>query len=377
MYSKERRPHKFIWPLQAMPLARAIALIYAILIGYVSLNPFDFDFQNGVMGIAWLEAPLPRFITVFDVLVNVLAYIPLGFLIVFSTFPRWRNFAALGIALCFSAILAGTVETLQTWLPTRIPSQMDWWANILGGLIGALFAIPLGPQWLSGSVLRRQFDKWFGLNWIACILFLLFPWAQIYPQSSWLGMGIWGHTFFSSVDWGTTVVNQVLQEAVITALCWFGTGLLLSLGMRPKSPQWHLLLSLLGFTVLIKMIFTALQFGADFYASWLTAGAVWGMLIGTFGLFLALKWGFYIRYCLAVFCLICTTIAVNFLPENPYFVLTLRAWYQGRLLHFNDLMQWVSVVWLPMALLWVANNRPGKEVGHQSPLISKKSKSNS
>ena len=101
------------------------------------------------------------------------------------------------------------------------------------------------------------------------------------------------------------------------------------------------------------------------------------MLIGTFGLFLALKWGFYIRYCLAVFCLICTTIAVNFLPENPYFVLTLRAWYQGRLLHFNDLMQWVSVVWLPMALLWVANNRPGKEVGHQSPLISKKSKSNS
>ena len=147
--------------------------------------------------------------------------------------------------------------------------------------------------------------------------------------------------------------------------------------MRPKSPQWHLLLSLLGFTVLIKMIFTALQFGADFYASWLTAGAVWGMLIGTFGLFLALKWGFYIRYCLAVFCLICTTIAVNFLPENPYFVLTLRAWYQGRLLHFNDLMQWVSVVWLPMALLWVANNRPGKEVGHQSPLISKKSKSNS
>jgi hypothetical protein len=44
---------------------------------------------------------------------------------------------------------------------------------------------------------------------------------------------------------------------------------------------------------------------------------------------------------------------VNVLPDNPYFILTLRHWYQGRLLHFNELMQWVSVVWLPMALIWL------------------------
>jgi len=33
--------------------------------------------------------------------------------------------------------------------------------------------------------------------------------------------------------------------------------------------------------------------------------------------------------------------------------LTLRHWYQGRLLHFNDLMQWVSIAWLPLALVWL------------------------
>jgi len=181
MHHDDQRPRKFVWPLQAMPLARAISLSYALLIIYVSLNPFDFNFDNGIAPWAWLDAPLPRFITLFDVSVNILAYIPLGFLLVFACYPRWRNFVALGIALSFSAALAFSVESLQTWLPTRIPSQMDWWANVLGGLMGGLLAIPLGPQWLSGSVVRRRFDQWFGLNWAACALFLLFPWAQIYP----------------------------------------------------------------------------------------------------------------------------------------------------------------------------------------------------
>ena len=149
MHSKDHRPRQLLWPLQAMPLARAMSLVYALLIVYMSLNPFDFDFHNGISAYAWIDAPLPRFITLFDVSVNILAYIPFGFLLVFAAYPRWQNFVALGIAIALSAVLALSVETLQSWLPTRIPSLMDWWANILGGLLGALLAIPLGPQWLS------------------------------------------------------------------------------------------------------------------------------------------------------------------------------------------------------------------------------------
>lgn len=356
MQQEDLRPRKFVWPLQAMPLARAISLCYALLILYISLNPFDFDLHNGVSAWAWLSAPLPRFITLFDVLVNILAYIPLGFLIVFTAYPRWRNFVALGIALGFSAILAFSVESVQSWLPTRIPSQMDWWANMLGGLLGGLLAIPLGPQWLSGSIIRHRFDRWFGLNWAACALFLLFPWTQIYPQSSWLGTGVWGHAIFGSIDWGTTVINHLAQETVITALCWLGTGLLLSLGMRPKAPQWKILNGLLAWTVLIKIIFTALQFRAEFSFLWLTAGAIWGMLLGSMLLKWALSLSERVKFWLALSCLIGATIAINLLPENPYFVLTMRHWYQGRLLHFNELMQWVSVIWLPLALFWMVRD---------------------
>jgi VanZ family protein len=353
MDQKDQRPRKLVWPLQAMPLARAMTLSYALLILYVSLNPFDFDFQNGIVAWAWLDAPLPRFITLFDVSVNILAYIPFGFLVMFAAYPRWRNYIALGIALGLSAALALSVETLQSWLPTRIPSQMDWWANILGGLLGGLLAIPLGPQWLSGSAIRRRFDQWFGLNWAACALFLLFPWSQIYPQSSWLGTGVWGHAIFGSVDWGTLVINHVIQETIITSMCWLGIALLLSLGMRTKAPQWQILNGLLGLTVLIKTLFTALQFGAEFSLIWLTAGALWGMVLGSLFLRGALRFDSRAKFWLALICLLGTTIAVNVLPDNPYFILTLRHWYQGRLLHFNELMQWVSVVWLPLALIWM------------------------
>ncbi|MBU3537536.1 VanZ family protein [Polynucleobacter sp. UK-Gri1-W3] len=353
MDQKDQRPRKLAWPLQAMPLARAMSLSYALLILYVSLNPFDFDFQNGIAAWAWLDAPLPRSITLFDVSVNILAYIPFGFLVVFAAYPRWRNYVALGLALSLSAALALGVETFQSWLPTRIPSQMDWWANILGGLLGGLLAIPLGPQWLSGSAIRRRFDQWFGLNWAACALFLLFPWSQIYPQSSWLGTGVWGHAIFGSVDWGTVVINQLIQEMAITSLCWLGIALLLSLGLRTKAPQWRILNGLLGLTVLIKTLFTALQFGGEFSLIWLTAGALWGMVLGSILLRWALKLNPRAKFWLALICLVGTTIAVNVLPDNPYFILTLRHWYQGRLLHFNELMQWVSVVWLPLALVWM------------------------
>lgn len=342
--------------MQAMPLARAITLVYAFLIIYASLNPFDFDMRNGVRGIAWIAAPMPRFIPAFDVVTNVLVYIPLGFLLVFALYPRYRQLPALLIALAMGAILAGVVETLQTWLPTRIPSETDWWSNALGSLIGALLAIPLGPQWLSGSALRRQFDEWFGLNWGASALFLLFPWAQIYPQSAWLGMGAW-RQFVGPENWGTLVMNQTVREGLITTACWFGVGMLLSIGMRSKAPQWRLLTALLFITILIKTGFTSLQFGSEFGSSWLTAGATWGMVFGSLILLWGLRWPLACRFWAGLISLLLMALLVNLFPDNPYFTLTLKAWYQGRLLHFNDLMQWISYAWLPFAMVWAIQHQ--------------------
>jgi hypothetical protein len=88
------------------------------------------------------------------------------------------------------------------------------------------------------------------------------------------------------------------------------------------------------------------------------------MLFATVVLRWALQLSSRVKQFLAVFCLVGATIAINVMPDNPYFILTLRHWYQGRLLHFNDLMQWVSVIWLPLATVWMIRNITGLQSRH-------------
>jgi hypothetical protein len=48
-------------------------------------------------------------------------------------------------------------------------------------------------------------------------------------------------------------------------------------------------------------------------------------------------------------------ILVNYFPDNPYLTISLPSWGQSRLAHLNDLMQWLSWLWLPVALIWLLN----------------------
>ena len=47
--------------------------------------------------------------------------------------------------------------------------------------------------------------------------------------------------------------------------------------------------------------------------------------------------------------LIALVIAVNLIPENPYYVDAISAWRQGKLANFNALAHWLSLLW-PFAL---------------------------
>ena len=47
--------------------------------------------------------------------------------------------------------------------------------------------------------------------------------------------------------------------------------------------------------------------------------------------------------------LIALVVAVNLVPENPYYIDAISAWRQGKLLNFNALAHWLSLLW-PYAL---------------------------
>ena len=62
-------------------VAWELALLYAGLIGYASLYPFAPWSSNGLPWWSFVTYPWPRYWSRFDVIANLLGYLPLGFLL--------------------------------------------------------------------------------------------------------------------------------------------------------------------------------------------------------------------------------------------------------------------------------------------------------
>src|ERR1035437_7073246 len=119
------------WPL---------ALVYAGLIVYASLYPFADWRDQGIAPWAFLAAPWPRYWTGFDIAINVLGYVPLGFLLALSALRSGRSQHAIAFASLATLVLSLAMESLQSYLPARVPSIVDLGFNALGGWLGALLA---------------------------------------------------------------------------------------------------------------------------------------------------------------------------------------------------------------------------------------------
>ena len=109
------------------------------------------------------------------------------------------------------------------------------------------------------------------------------------------------------------------------------------------------------FRSITKSLFTSLQFGADFGFVWLSTGAIWGMGLASVLSFAFLGRSTRIRFIACLSAFIALIILVNYFPDNPYLKISLPSGGQSRLAHLNDLMQWLSWLWLPIALIWLLN----------------------
>ena len=102
---------------------------YLLLIVYVSLSPFTGWLAPEQGALNFLMAPWPRYITAFDLIANVLAYMPLGVLL----FDLVRRRTGWAFAVCAASLGGGllsfTMETLQAYLPMRIASRVDLITN--------------------------------------------------------------------------------------------------------------------------------------------------------------------------------------------------------------------------------------------------------
>ena len=77
------------------PVARAALLAYFLLIIYASWYPFSGWRGSGLSPLTFLSLAMPQYWTVFDVVVNVIGYIPFGMLLVMALHPAaiWSSSA--------------------------------------------------------------------------------------------------------------------------------------------------------------------------------------------------------------------------------------------------------------------------------------------
>ena len=350
------------------PVARAALLAYLLLIVYASWYPFAGWRNTGLSPFAYLYMGMPRYYSGFDVLVNVVGYIPLGTLLVLALHPQVKGLWGLLLAALIGACVSGTMEAVQTFLPSRVPSNLDFFTNTAGGLVGACIGALGVRTWLDQSRLYQLRRAWFSPQaGPGLVLLALWPLAQIYPQGYLFGHGqvlpilsdwlsAWLDTSIDLVAMlhpaATMTVEQYwLSETIITACGMTGAVLVLLCLLRREAPRAPLVLGMLAAALVMKALASSLLFTPDNAFVWVTPGAQGGFLIGLImlaGLAFAPQLA---QRRLAMATLVISLLVVNTIPMNPYFVSTLQGWVQGKFLNFNGAAQFLSLLW-PFFALW-------------------------
>ena len=173
-------------------LARPSAWLFAALVVYASLYPFEGWRAQGAHPLAFLVAPPPRYWLRFDVFSNLVGYAPLGFLLAVKALRACGGRGAVVGAFVWPSLLSLSLETLQGYLPSRVPSNADWALNTLGGALGAVAALGLSQMgWLARW--QRVRARWFAPDAHGALLLgALWPFALLYPTSLPFGLGqVW------------------------------------------------------------------------------------------------------------------------------------------------------------------------------------------
>ncbi len=351
-----RSPPSTAWPL---------TLLYAALIVYASLFPFTGWRDQGIVPWAYLHAPWPRYWTGFDLAINLVGYLPMGFLLALAllrTGPRWAAALLAGLA---TAALSFAMECLQSYLPLRVASNVDLGFNALGGALGALGAAVLDRL---GAIEqgRRVRSRWFARDargalvllalWPIGLLFPLpvaFGMGQVYERSEdALGAWLQGTPFLDWLPVRDIELQPMLPwaEAASVALGALAPCLLGYCVIAPRGRRAAFAAAALAAGIAVSTLSTALSFGPANAWTWVTPSVQHGLPLAALAaaLLLALP----PRACAAALGLavLAQLALLNSSTPNVYFAATLQNWEQGRFIHFYGLAQWLGWLW-PFAVL--------------------------
>jgi len=344
-------------------LAWSLAAAWVCLMVYASLHPFE-GWQlptDPATRVFVLGPPQPRGVSRFDIVANLLGYLPLGALLTTALIRDGRSWCvAAAVAILGSSALSYAMETLQHLLPRRVPSIYDWGLNSAGAALGAVQA-PVVDRWHAALVVaadavgglarwQRWRERWFlrGRGFGLALL-LLWPFGLLFPPPLPFGLGQvvarlreLGADMLAGTPWdgwlqppggphsGTPLAPAGELLGIVAGL--LGPTLLAYAITRPGARRLVLLGGAMLLGVSVTTLSTALNFGPDHAFAWLTRPVAPALAL------LAISAG------LAV---------VNAAPSDAYYAESLQSWEQGRFIRFHGLTQWVGWAWPWAALAYL------------------------
>lgn len=356
-----------------------LALIYVVLIVYASLYPFiGWRTQGLSPWQVFVHSPVPR-AAMFDKAVNLLGYIPFGFLLCLGVLRSHRRWPAVLLATMAGGLMSLLMETLQIYLPTRVPSLMDLALNWSGAGVGALLAWGLERL---GAIARwsRFRVRWFVADARgALVLLALWPVALLFPAPVPLGLG----QVLAQLE---LFVSSALAEPQGLSMWWplrpevwpplsIG-GELLAVVLGALAPC--LLVSTIsparGHRLVLAALALALGFGVTLLSNtfsygplrawdWLTLQVQVGWCLA-WALAWMLAWARVPSWVCAVLLMVVLVLQLallNSVSPGPYLAQTLQTWEQGRWINFYGLAQWLGWLWpyaaLVHTLVWLRYHR--------------------
>jgi hypothetical protein len=257
------------------------------------------------------------------------------------------------------------MESLQLFLPARVPSNVDWELNTLGSFLGAISAWTLE---------RFGFlDRWtrFRANWFlpdakgSLVLLALWPIALLFPAPVPMGLGqVLERTedalalYLQDSPWLDWLpVREVELQPLLPiyeSLC-VCLGLLIPCMLafslirhnHQKAIAWGVMLFMgVSFTALSA----ALTYGPAHAWEWINAPVQLALIVAALVAVPTMWLKEKTLQVLALVGLVLQLTMLNNASASAYFALTLQNWEQGQFIRFHGLIQWMGWLW-PFVLL--------------------------
>ena len=274
------------------------------------------------------------------------------------------------------------METLQGYLPARVPSNVDLLLNLGGGWLGAAIA----------TLMERlgAIDRWsrFRARWFvseargALVLIALWPFALLFPASVPLGLGQVFERLEAAVaellldtpflEWlplraveleplvPFAEMSCVLLGALIPCLLGYGV-------IPAASRRFAFLMAALAAGLTATALSAALSYGPVHAWAWLSLPVKVGLVMATAVAMVLVRVP--ARMCAALLLLVLGLFLslINQAPTSPYFAHNLQIWEQGRFIRFHGVAQWLGWLWPYAVLLYVLRRVWGQARADRDP----------